>query len=369
MSYLSRLYSDYGQSIWLDYIDRDLLVNGGLKNLVDQGLRGVTSNPTIFYKAITAGSDYDDAIRDLIQADHRISAHQLYEWLAINDVQDAADILRPVYDSSEGRDGFVSLEVSPHLAYDAEASIGAAEHLWRAVDRPNLMIKIPATVEGLRAFEVLIMQGINVNVTLLFSVRRYKAVVDTYLRGLSMNPNPRDVASVASFFVSRVDSKVDARLEALGSPEAQRLKGRIAIANAKQAYRYFREVSESAPYRAQLERGARLQRPLWASTRTKNPQYSDVLYVEELIGRDTVNTLTPQTLDALQVHADLAHTLERDVDNAAGQLERLAALGIDLEQVADELEREGIEKFVASHDQLLAALQAKSAAIAKEYAY
>ncbi|MGD8571821.1 MAG: transaldolase [Gammaproteobacteria bacterium] len=362
------LFSEYGQSIWLDYIDRNLVENGGLKALIEEGVRGVTSNPTIFHKAITGGNDYDDAIRDLLQADHEIDDETLYQWLAIQDIQMAADTLRPVYENSKGSDGFVSLEVSPHIAYEVDQTIDAARHLWRAVDRPNLMIKVPGTSPGLRAFEQLIAEGINVNVTLLFSVDRYREVTAAYIRGLSKNPHPGKVASVASFFVSRVDSKVDAALDATGKKDAQLLKGKIAIANAKLAYQHHLKVTASTNFETERQRGAKTQRPLWASTSTKNPDYSDVLYIDQLIGNDTVNTVTPDTLEAFQLHGDLRNTVEMDIDVAQRHLKALTVFGVDLNQITDELEKEGVQKFADSYDQLLAALKEKRSDVAKEYA-
>ena len=368
MSKINLLLNKYGQSVWLDYIDRNLVANGGLKALVEEGVRGVTSNPTIFHKAITSSTDYDDAILDLIQADHEIDDETLYQWLAIQDIQLAADILKPVYESSKGEDGYVSLEVSPHIAYETDKTIEAAQHLWRAVDRPNLMIKVPGTAPGLRAVERLIADGINVNVTLLFSVDRYREVTAAYIRGLSKNSHPEKVASVASFFVSRVDSKVDAALDQTGNKDAQLLKGKIAIANAKMAYQHFLKVTDSINFETERKRGAKRQRPLWASTSTKNPAYSDVLYVEELIGTNTVNTVTPQTLDVFQAHGELRNSLENDINAASRELKALTAFGIDLEQITDELEQEGVKKFADSYDQLLAALKEKRSEVAKEYA-
>lgn len=368
MSNMRRLFSRYGQSIWLDYIDRNLVAGEGLKALVADGVRGVTSNPTIFHGAIVNSADYDDSIRDLLQADPGMDDATLYQWLAIQDIQMAADILQPVYMNSHGLDGFVSMEVSPHLAFDTNATIEAARHLWHAVDRANLMIKVPGTVPGLMAVERLIAEGINVNVTLLFSVERYKAVTEAYLEGLRQNPRPKNVASVASFFVSRVDTKVDRRLDEVGTPEALQLKGEIAIANARMAYRYFTELCESERFRVQEQRGARPQRLLWASTGTKNPVYSDLLYLEGLIGNDTVNTLPPHTLDALQDHGNLHVSLDGDVDTADRQLDSLESLGINMAQVTQELEQEGVRKFVDSHDALLAALAEKRFAVAGRYA-
>jgi transaldolase len=368
MSKLMTLYSSYGQSPWLDYIDRNLLVNGGLRELVSAGVRGVTSNPTIFHKAISEGRLYDDTIRDLIQADAQVDAQTLYQWLTVQDVQMAADILAELYRSSDRADGFVSLEVSPHLAHDTEGTVEAARHLWKMVDRPNLMIKVPATRAGIPAVETLIGEGINVNVTLLFATARYEEVMESYLRGLARNPDPHSVASVASFFVSRVDGMVDDALAELDSPEAASLRGRIAIANARLAYSSFKERFSGPDFEQQRRRGARVQRPLWASTSTKNPDYRDVLYVESLIGPDTVNTVPPATLDAFQGHGEMRAMLEQDGGQAEKDLQALAELGIDLAQVTEELERDGVAKFADSYDALLALLDQKRFQVSKEYA-
>ncbi|MGD8783349.1 MAG: transaldolase [Thioalkalispiraceae bacterium] len=368
MSKLTKLQHLYGQSIWLDYIDRNLLLRGGLQALVEEGIRGVTSNPTIFNQAITQSTDYDDTIRDFLQADHEIDDQTLYEWLTIQDVQLAADILEPVYRESGGSDGFVSLEVSPYLAFESNVTIKAARHLWRSVDRPNLMIKVPATEPGLTAIEQLIAEGINVNATLLFSVERYKKVLEAYLSGLAKNPEPGKVASVASFFLSRIDTKVDAQLDEIGTPEALRLKGKTAIASAKLAYQHFKKECNSAAVKTKLDKGARIQRLLWASTGTKNPEYSDVLYVEELIGGNTVNTLTPATLDNFQAHGELHASLEEQQDAANQQLVSLSKLGIDLNVLTTQLEREGVWKFTDSYVDLLNELGNKRYNVARRYA-
>lgn len=368
MSKFMTLYSGYGQSLWLDYIDRDLLVNGGLEELVNAGVRGVTSNPTIFHKAISEGGLYDDTIRDLMQADAQVDAHTLYQWLTVQDVQGAADILAGVYRSSDKADGYVSLEVSPHLANDSEATVEAARHLWKMVDRANVMIKVPATRAGIFAIETLIGEGINVNATLLFSGARHEEVMDAYIRGLARCPDPHAVASVASFFISRVDAMVDNALAQLDSPEALALRGRIAIANAKLAYGSFRERFQRPDFELQRRRGARVQRPLWASTSTKNPDYPQVLYVESLIGRDTVNTLPPATLDAFQTQGETRAALEQDSGRAEKELRALAELGVDLAQVAEELEHDGIARFADSYDALLALLDQKRFEVSREYA-
>jgi len=360
--------SKLGQSVWLDYIDRNLVSDGGLQRLVDSGVTGVTTNPTIFHKAISGSTDYDEAIRELLQDNHQIAPADICEALMVADVQTAADILRPVYNRTDGADGYVSLEVPPDLAYSTERTVAAARHLWAVTARPNVMIKVPGTAEGVKAFERLTTEGININVTLLFSVDRYEQVVRAWARGLAHNGNPQSIASVASFFVSRVDTKVDKRLEQLDGAVARRLKGHAAIANAKVAYQRFRRLLKEPEIAAQLARGARAQRPLWASTSTKNPAYRDVLYVESLIGNDTVNTLPPQTLDAFVYHGEARHTLEADVDLAQRDLEALNALGIDLSVVTRELETEGVNAFRESWDQLLDSLKQKCFAVAKAYA-
>jgi transaldolase len=361
---------DHGQSVWLDYIDRNLVNNGGLKEMVGMGVRGVTSNPTIFEKAITKSRDYDAAIRDLIQADHAIDANSLYHWLTLQDIQAAADILRDVYVSSEGADGYVSLEVSPHLANDTEATINAARTLWRHVQRPNLMIKVPATGNAMPAIETLIAENINVNVTLLFSVAQYEAVAAAYLRGLQKNPEPKNVVSVASFFVSRIDSKIDPLLDKIGSPEALELKGKIAVANAKYAYQRFMELTQSDEYRKQFERGARKQRMLWASTSVKNPGYPELLYVESLIGDGTINTMPPDTLETFMAHGNVQSVLEdkMEINVAKRQLKQLEELRIDLTQICGQLLQEGIASFARSYDQLHSVLSEKCAKVAEDYA-
>jgi transaldolase len=358
----------HGQSAWLDYIDRNLVANGGLQRLVDSGVTGVTTNPTIFHKAISGSQDYDESIRELLAADHTLDPAGLCEALMVADVQAAADVLRPVYERTEGRDGYVSLEVPPDLAYSVERSVSTAHRLRDAVGRPNVMIKVPGTAEGVKAFERLTAEGINVNVTLMFAVTRYEDVMHAWARGLARSANPRQVASVASFFVSRVDGKVDKRLDALGTPEAAGLRGRIAIANAKAAYQRFLALRKEPDIAALLQRGARPQRPLWASTSTKDKRYSDVLYVETLIGPDTVNTLPPETLDAFVYHGTARYTLEADAEVAARELEALARLGIDLSAITRELEVEGVDAFRDSWNNLLASLEQKCLAVTKAFA-
>jgi len=358
----------HGQSVWLDFIDRNLVVNGGLQRLVDGGVTGVTTNPTIFHKAISGSRDYDETIRELLEQRHNIDESELCEALMVSDVQMAADVLRSVYDRTQGRDGYVSIEVAPDLAYSIERTVASAHRLWTAVARPNVMIKVPGTAEGVRAFERLTAEGLNVNVTLLFSVARYEEVVRAWARGLSRNAHPESIASVASFFVSRVETKVDKKLDALGTPEAAKLRGRIAVANAKVAYQRFQALLKEPQIAEQLKRGARPQRPLWASTGTKDPSYSDVLYVESLIGPDTVNTLPPETLDAFLYHGQARYSLEADADVARRDLDALRAVGVDLDAITRELESEGVASFIDSWNKLLATLKEKRFAVAKDFA-
>jgi len=323
-------------------------------------VRGLTSNPTIFEKAITGSADYDEQMRLLVQAGKSVA--EIYEALVMDDIRQAADILRPVYDQTHGADGFVSLEVSPALAHDTDGTIAEASRLFAAVDRPNLMIKIPATSEGVPAIEATIANGINVNVTLIFSVTHYQAVIEAFLSGLeklaAAGGNVSRLASVASFFVSRVDTSVDKALQAVGETE---LQGKIAVANAKLAYACFQEVIDSPRWKVLAEKGARPQRPLWASTGTKNPNYRDTIYVDDLIGPHTVNTMPPQTLSAFRDHGQLAETVTGGVEEARHFLAALAAAGIDMDRVTQELLQAGVASFSASFDQLLDGLKEKMA--------
>jgi len=350
-----------GQSVWLDFISRKLIMNGDLKRLVEQdGVRGVTSNPTIFEKAIAGSTDYDQTLRELLAKDPHASVAQLYEPLVIEDIRMAADMLRPVYDETDAADGYVSLEVSPHLAHDTQATISEAKRLRAEVDRPNVMIKVPATPEGIPAVETLIAEGVNVNITLMFSMAHYEAVARAYINGLARSANPAKIASVASFFVSRVDTMVDRALESLGTAQALALLGKIAIANSKMVYNRFLQIFHGEGFAALRQRGARVQRPLWASTGTKNPKYSDVLYVENLIGPETVNTLPPDTLNAFEDHGKIIEGAVQDnLDDAAASLGRLKALGIDLNTIAEKLQVDGVASFTTSFDQLIAALEKK----------
>lgn len=359
---LLRLH-EFGQSVWLDYIQRDLIENGGLERLIREGgLAGVTSNPAIFEKAIANGHEYQAPIREL--ARRGLTAAALYEALALEDVARAADLFRPLYEETQGGDGFVSIEVSPHLARYTGATIAEAQRLWAALGRPNVMIKVPATRESLPAIRTLIAAGVNVNVTLLFSVARYREVADAWMAGLedrarSGAPLGR-VASVASFFLSRIDTLVDKRLDKLGSGEAQALRGQAAVASARLAYQAYQRIMAEARWQALARRGARAQRLLWASTGTKDPAYSDSMYVEPLIGRETVNTLTPETLAAYRDHGDPAARLEDGIEAARSLPLALRTLGIDLDEVARQLEEEGIRKFVEPYDKLLATLAANT---------
>lgn len=353
-----------GQAVWLDFIRRDLVRDGELARLVEEdGLTGVTSNPAIFQKAIGESELYDEELVEALRSNPEATAMELYESIAVNDIRLAADALRAPWEDTGGADGFVSLEVSPHLARDAEGTVEEARRLWAWVDRPNLMIKVPATAEGIPAIETLLADGINVNVTLMFSQADYEAVAGAYLRGVAAAEHPERVASVASFFVSRVDSKLDPLLEREGSAEALALRGRIGIDNSKLAYRRYQELFEGEPFTELAGHGARPQRVLWASTSTKNPAYRDVLYVEELIGARTVNTLPPDTLAAFRDHGRVRPSLTEDVDGARARLAALAAVGVDLDRVTAELQEEGVAKFAQPFDRLIASLESKRAAL------
>ncbi len=350
----------YGQSVWLDYIRRSLIIGGELERLVkEDGLRGVTSNPTIFQKAIAGSNDYDEALNKLLKDNPHLDARDLYEKLAIEDIQKAADIFRKVYEETGAEDGFVSLELSPGLAHDTEGSVAEARRFWKEVNRPNLMIKVPATKEGIPAVEALIADGINVNITLIFSLAHYEAVAQAYLRGVKKCLNPSKVASVASFFVSRVDTAVDKALEARGSPRALEARGKIAIATAKMVYKRFKEIFSGQAWERLVRNGARVQRPLWASTGTKNPVYSDVLYVEGLIGPNTVNTMPPSTLNAFRDHGQVNPTLEARLAGAEASIAQLAELGVSLESITEKLQEEGAAAFSDSFDSLLDTLEEK----------
>ncbi len=359
---MTRLHElhDAGQSVWLDFIRRDMLESGELESLVADGVRGLTSNPTIFQQAIDTSTSYDDQIAAVVADRPDAATIRVFEELAVADIRGAADVLATVYDASHGGDGFVSLEVSPHLAHDTEATIGEARRLWSWVDRPNLMIKVPATPAGIPAIETLISDGLNINVTLLFALENYVEVARAYIRGLERAADPAAVASVASFFVSRVDSKTDAALDKIGSPEALALRGRTAVANAKLAYDHYRDIFDGPTFDAARDRGGRPQRVLWASTSTKNPEYLDVLYVDSLVGPNTVNTMPPATIDAFLDHGVVDPTaLMTGLDEARDAMAALADVGVDIDEVTTELQEEGVVKFADSFDDLLATLARK----------
>ncbi len=346
--------ADAGQSVWIDYLARDFVRDGELKRLVDAGVRGVTSNPTIFQGAISEGEDYDDQLREVLA--HEDDLKEVFLALAIDDIRDACDILRPVFDRGDStRDGWVSLEVDPNFAYDADATLQEARRLKRTVERDNLFVKIPGTEPGLQAIEDAIADGIPINVTLLFSLERHREAAQAYLRGLRrLKESGGDlsrVASVASFFVSRVDTEADRRLDEIGGHDE--LKGTLAIANAKLAYQTYNEIFSGSEWEELESAGASPQRCLWASTSTKNPDYRDVLYVEELIGPHTVNTMPRETVEAVEDHANVEPTLERDVDEARATFDRFREAGVDPDDVVEVLEREGVEKFAKSFTELL----------------
>jgi transaldolase len=359
----SRLHqlSALGQSVWVDTLSREMLRSGELARLMEEdAVVGVTSNPTIFQKALAEGNAYDDQLREELQ--HERDPKELFIRLAGKDITEACGLLRTVWDGGGGQDGYVSMEVDPTLAFDTEATIVEAQRLHDLVDKPNLFVKIPATEAGLPAIEEMIARGRSINVTLIFSLQRYAEVAEAYIRGLERlvesGGDPSTVASVASFFVSRVDTEADRRLEESGGPEE--LKGTLAIANAKLAYQRYGEIFAGERWQALADRGATTQRPLWASTSTKNPAYRDVMYVEELIGPETVNTMPLETISAFQEHGRVALTLEQGIGEAERVFDELKAAGIDYDDVTDTLEREGVEKFSESFEDLLEGIRAKS---------
>ncbi len=362
MSRLSDLYATHGQSPWLDNMRRDWIENGEMQRWIDRGVRGMTSNPTIFQKAIAGGDVYDAQFQRLVASG--TSVLDAYWEMVVDDIRAALALLRPVHDASDGIDGYVSVEVSPLLARDTDGTLAAARHLNTLIDEPNLYVKIPGTAEGLPAIRQMIAEGRSVNVTLLFSVERYREVMEAYLAGLEANDGDLSkVSSVASFFVSRVDGEADARLDALGSPEASELRGKVAVANAQVAYEAFRETFSGPRWDALAARGARVQRPLWASTSTKNKSYADTLYVDTLIGPDTVNTMPEGTLADFDDHGTLARTVDADIAGARTVLARLADVGVSLDDVTATLEDQGVASFSASFDDLLESLETKAATL------
>ena len=351
--------ADHGQSVWIDYLSRPFVQDGDLAGLVDQGVVGVTSNPTIFQGAIAEGDDYDEQLREIVDGGES-EPKEIFIALATQDIQGACDILRSVYDEGDGKDGYVSLEVDPNLAHDTQGTADEAKRLHGLIDKPNLFIKIPATKEGLPAIEETIAAGIPVNVTLIFSLERHREVAEAYIRGLQRLADAggdlSKIASVASFFVSRVDTEADKRLDEAGHPE---LKGKLAVANAKLAYQTYEEVFSGPAWEELAAKGATAQRCLWASTSTKNPEYRDVIYVEERIGPDTVNTMPRNTVEAVMDHGEIRPTLMEDVEGAHKLFEDLKAAGIDYDDVVATLEREGVEKFAASFSELFADIDSK----------
>lgn len=369
MNRLQRLAEEFGQSPWLDNLQRSYLTSGQLSAMRDAGVRGLTSNPTIFQKAIAGSADYDDQFKSLAVDEHPVIDD--YWAMVLADIHGACDVFSKVYDHTDGLDGYVSVEVDPGLAHDGPGTESAARHLHEQLNRRNLMVKIPATVEGLPAIQQMIAEGRSINVTLIFSLERYAAVMEAYLAGLETFANDpaadlSKVASVASFFISRVDTEVDRRLESIGTDEALALRGKAAVAQGHLAYRLFQEMFSGPRWDALAARGARVQRPLWASTGTKNKDYSDVLYVDSLIGPHTVNTLPEATLEAFADHGSLVRTVDADVAEADRVWQALADVGVDMDDVSAKLEREGVDSFMKSFDELIEVLQQKADALHAE---
>ena len=358
-----------GQSIWLDYIRRDLIISGELRRLIaEDGLKGMTSNPSIFEKAIAESEIYDKDIHDL--AKKKKDAKTIYETLSQRDVQNAADEFRTVYDKTDGKDGYVSIEVNPHLAHDTKGTIEEARHLWVSLKRPNVLVKVPATTQGLPAIRQLISEGINVNVTLLFGLPRYRQVIEAYIAGLEARADQgkqlKHIVSVASFFLSRIDAVIDPKereFVALGGEQAHfatKIRGQVAISSAKVAYQIYKETIEGEQFIKLAHKGASPQRLLWASTRPKNPDYSDIKYVEALIGKDTINTMPLETLEAYCDHGEPAPRLEADLEQASWVMSELSEVGIDIKKVTKALENDGVKKFIKSFDKLMDVLIKKS---------
>ena len=357
--------AEVGQSIWLDYTQRSFVASGGLQSYIEKGLRGITSNPSLFEKAIADTNEYDDDIQKLAMLGK--SAAEICEELTVEDARMAADVLLPVFDKTNGNDGYFSLEVNPHLAHDRQATVNEAIRLFARADRPNVMIKVPATSEGVVAFQELIEEGININVTLMFSLAQYDQIAEAYLTAMENRAakvyHLKQIASVASIFVSRLDSKVDKMLDAFVTPKAGSLTGTIGIANAKMVYQRFKECFHSERWQRLAEKGARVQRVLYGSTGTKNPDYSDVMYVENLIGPNTVNTVPPKTLEEFMDHGAVRLTLESDLAEAQSLLNSLPELGINLYTVTQEMLEEGVDMFAESYDSLIQTITEKKAAL------
>jgi transaldolase len=364
MTRLQQLFTEQRQSPWLDNLTRGHITGGRLARYVGDGIRGVTSNPTIFEKAIAGSADYDDQFRALVTAG--VPVEDAYWELVIDDIHHALHLLNPLYDASGGEDGFVSIEVAPGLAHDTDGTLAAARDLSGRIAHPNCLVKIPATAEGVAAIGQAIAEGMSINVTLIFSLTRYDEVIEAYLSGLEARGDGdlSGIHSVASFFVSRVDTEVDRRLARLDSPDAAGLVGQAAVAQAKVAYQLFRQRFTGPRWEALVARGARLQRPLWASTSTKNPALPDTLYVDSLIGPDTVDTLPEPTIAAFEDHGTVARTVDHDVDVALAVLHALGDLGIDMADVAQTLETEGVASFTKSFDELMSSLRTKAAELA-----
>ena len=356
---------EIGQSVWVDSLSRDDIQNGNLQRMMEDGVLGVTSNPTIFQQAIAQSELYDEELQEL--AEKTDDAKEIFRRIAVRDIQDACDIFMPVYDQTEHKDGYVSLEVAPELAFDTEGTITRARLVWEMVDRPNLLVKIPATKEGLPAIEESIAAGISVNVTLIFSLERYRAVAQAYIRGLERlvegGGDPSKVASVASFFVSRVDTETDRRLEEVRRED---LKGRLAIDNAKIVYQEFKKIFSGPRWESLESRGATKQRPLWASTSTKTPEYKDTIYVDNLIGPETVNTMPLSTLKATMNHAEVRPTLDEGIEEARKLFEELKEASVDYDEVVEVLEKEGVQKFVDSYSELIEEIEHKSNRLARQ---
>jgi transaldolase len=360
---LHTLFSEHGQSPWLDNLRRGWIHGGELQAWLDRGVRGITSNPSIFQKAIEGSDDYTEQFAALLAQGK--SVEESYWGLVITDIEDALALTRPLYDESDGLDGYVSVEVDPGLARDQAGTETAARHLWDEIDEPNLYVKIPATAEGVPAIAQMISENRSINVTLLFSVERYREVMEAYISGLERaEGNLSTISSVASFFISRVDVEVNKRLEEIGTDAALELRGKAAIANGKLAYSAFEETFSGPRWGALVARGARTQRPLWASTGTKDPSYPDTLYVDTLIGPDTVNTIPDATLDSFLDHGTVERTLDIDVEDARSVLADITAVGVDLDDVARQLEDEGVVAFEKSFNSLLASLEAKASDLA-----